>query len=233
MSGNRFLMRDSTSRTPAATCSIRSPGLRGKRRWKAPRRSRSLRHLNGSGRQRIAAMLRKPMIVVEFREILEAAVGKHGDDDRLSIEPLRELHARPDIGSGAAARENALLAREPPRRAERILIREGHHFVDHAEIHAGDEMILADALHLILFLVGGIERSGAEIRAVDRAGGIRHHHLDGGIALLEIATRTRDGAAGAAGGHEIIDPAAALLPDLRAGAEVMRLGIVGIVVLID
>jgi hypothetical protein len=63
------------------------------------------------------------------------------------------------------------------------------------------------------------------VRRVDRAFGIDPDDLDLRLPLVEPAADTRDRPAGAYGDDECVDLAARLLPDLRRGDVVVRLGV--------
>src|SRR5205823_8980357 len=58
---------------------------------------------------------------------------------------------------------------------------------------------------------------------VDRAHRIGPDHLDRRVLLLQVAPDAADRAAGAYARHEVRDRALGLLPQLRAGAAVVRL----------
>ena len=60
---------------------------------------------------------------------------------------------------------------------------------------------------------------------VDAADRVGADHLDVGVLLPEVARDAGDRAAGADAADEVRDPAAGLTPELRAGAQVVRLGV--------
>ena len=74
-------------------------------------------------------------------------------------------------------------------------------------------------VELLLVVDAGHDRRGhvlQALEAVEGVVGLGADHLDGGIALLQVAARPHDGAAGAEAGDEVRDPAVRLLPDLGA-----------------
>ena len=122
-----------------------------------------------------------------------------------------------------AAGEDALLARQPARGVERVAVADRDQAVDRGAVEGRRPEVLADALDEIGVHLRRWSRSSPRVGADD---------LDAGLALPEVAPDARDGAARADAEHEHVELVAELLPDLRARALVVRLGVGGIGVLV-
>ena len=112
---------------------------------------------------------------------------------------------------------------DPPGGGEALGVGDRHHPVHHRGVVGGGPEVLADAFHQV-----GTSRPARVHRPV----GVGPDDLDRGVVLLEVAADPGDGAAGPDAGHEVRHPAPRLLPDLGAGRVVLRLGVVGVVVLV-
>src|SRR5690606_32984211 len=89
--------------------------------------------------------------------------------------------------------------------------------------------VLADALHLVWAALGHLLAIRAPVFGQDGTHRVRDHYLHLRVPLLQVASHTRYGAAGAGAGHEVRYATLGLLPDLRTRGGVVRLG-VGLVV---
>src|SRR5205823_5603836 len=118
----------------------------------------------------------------------------------------------------------ALLAGEAAGHHERVAVGDGQVAVHHRTVEGLRPEVLPHALDQV-----GVDVVGL---GVDRPLRVGADDLDGGVAFLEVAADAGDGAAGADPGDEGVDLAAGLLPDLRAGAAVVRggVGLVGVLV---
>ena len=127
-----------------------------------------------------------------------------------------------------------LATREPACGEEGVLVRHLENLVDDREVEGPHHEIVADPFDPVdpgLADLPLIER--IVVHAADRVGA-RHEQRPAGLGrlLLQILRRPRDRAAGADPADEGVEPAVGLLPDLRAGGQVMGFGVVHVEVLI-
>ena len=121
------------------------------------------------------------------------------------------------------AEKEALLAGDPAGGREAVAVADGDDAVDDRRVVGGRPEVLADALDQI--------RATRSPR-VHRPLRVGADDLDRGVLLLQIPSDPDDRPAGADAGHEVGDPAAGLLPDLRTGRLVLGPRVVGVVVLV-
>src|SRR5690606_1430329 len=123
-----------------------------------------------------------------------------------------------------AADPQRLLRGEAAGHEEGVLVADRDDLVADPRVVGAGPDVLAHALHQ----VGAPGAAG-----VDRALRVGSDDLDPAAGdLLEVASGAADGAAGADARDELGDAALSLLPDLGAGAVVVRLGVVGVGVLV-
>ena len=96
-----------------------------------------------------------------------------------------------------------------------------HHLVDDRQVqHVGDEAG-ADPLDVVL---AGLQRLAGQSLGDHRAGGrLDGDHLDAGFVRLERLADAGDRAAGAHAGHDDVDRAVGVAPDLLGGGLAMDL----------
>ena len=167
---------------------------------------------------------------MDLREITLPRVGNQDDHHLSRLRLTRHLERREEGGAARAARENPLLAREPPREVERLRVVHRDDLVDHREVEGAGKEILTDSFHLVR--LGRHHLLRIEVVSQDRADRVRPDHLDLRILLFQVPRRPADRPAGPQAGHEVVQLASGLLPDLGAGGSEMSLGVRGVVVLI-
>ena len=166
------------------------------------------------------AVLEHPVVVVELREVRAAAVGQQHQHARVGAESRRDLQRSPRRRPARAADEQALLAREPPRGQERVAVGDADPLVDDLGVHR-----LAATCPCRSPRRGRGRAGGRRPRCRPSPRGRRRRSAPRAM-LLEVAPDAGDRAARADGDHDRVDlPAVGLLPDLRAGRLVVRLGI--------
>ena len=169
-------------------------------------------------------VLGHPGVVEDLRQIVAPAVRQDHGHHRLGIvDPARHLQRGPHRHAARAAHQQALLGRQPAGGEERVAVGNGHVAVDHARVESARPEVLPHALDQV--------RLDLLVR-VDRAHRVSADHLDGRVALLQIAAGAGDRAARAHAHHQVRYAPAALLPQLRAGAVVVRLGVGRVEVLV-
>mmetsp|Transcript_22378 Transcript_22378/g.71571 ORF Transcript_22378/g.71571 Transcript_22378/m.71571 type:complete len:330 (+) Transcript_22378:33-1022(+) len=175
----------------------------------------------GGGRGRHQAVVQQPLVIVDLGQVLDAEVREDGDDRGVLVERARELKRREEVEPRRPAGADALLAAEHKARVEGILVRHGDHLVDEVKVHGARDRALAHALDQKCARLG--QGARAKVLGEDRAHGVAQHHAHVRVHLLEVATRSGDGAAGGAGRHKVGDAAGGLLPDLRAERKIVAL----------
>ena len=108
-------------------------------------------HDRAGGRQQ--AVRPHPLVVVELREVVPAAVREDHHDDRSSRggavvahDPARLVERGDERRPARLAREDPLLPRDPSRHRERVTVRDAHPAIDHRRVVRAREEVLADAL---------------------------------------------------------------------------------------
>ena len=168
------------------------------------------------------AVLTHPLVREELAEVVASRIGQQDHHDVLRSAAHGRLDRRVQSESSGAADEDALLAREPPRRDERLAVGDLDDLVHDGAVERPRPEILTHALDLV-------RSDGA---AVDRALGVGTDDAHGCVLLLEKTSHTADRPAGADAGDEDGYTAVGLVPDLRSGGAVMRFGVAGIEILI-
>ena len=94
-----------------------------------------------------------PLVVVELRQVVPAAVREDHDHDglarggaTLAHDPARLVERGDDRRAARFAGEDALLPRDPPRHRKRVAVRDAHPAVDHLRVVRARKEVLADAL---------------------------------------------------------------------------------------
>ena len=137
---------------------------------------------------------------------------------------------RGNAAAAGTAGEDAFQLGEAARDDETLFIVHLNDVVENLHVHGGRKKILADAFDDVGSGLDGF--AGLEEIVVERAEGIDADDFDGGIFFFQIFSDAADGAAGAHAADEMRDLALAVFPNFRAGGEVMRFGIHGIVILV-
>ncbi len=176
------------------------------------------------------AVLAHPLVVEDLRQVLLSAVGQQHEDVLLALRHLRVLdgprHRRPR----ATAHEQPLLPHQLSGHEEAFLVVDAHDVVDDLEVHGRRQEVLPDAFDVIGERAG--HPASLHELVVERADGVDAHQSKAGLLLLEEAAASRDGPARSHAGHEDVDLAGRLFPDLRGRGEVVGFGVGGVVVLV-
>ena len=127
-----------------------------------------------------------------------------------------------DRGPRGRADQDPLFARDPARHAERVAVRDPHVAVDQRRVERRGPEVLADALGQVR----------VDVARVDRALGVRTDHEQVRFLLLQVPGGAGDRPAGAHPGHQDVDRAVGLSPDLGAGGLVVGGRVLGVEVLV-
>ena len=172
------------------------------------------------------AVLAHPRVIEELGHVVADRVGQHHHHPLAGLHRLAHLERGPHRRAARAAHQEALLPDQLARDPEGVAVVGLDPLVDQAAVeHVGDEVV-ADALDLVALDLAGAGQ--------DRALGIDADDAHAGRDLLEVPGHAGDGAAGAGGHDHGVEPAAALPPDLLAGAALaVGLGVGGVLVLVE
>jgi hypothetical protein len=171
------------------------------------------------------AVLAHPQRVQELRHVVAHGVREDDREALARADALRHLDRGPDRRSRRAAAQKAFLADQLARGEEGFAVLGLHPFVDERRVAHLRNEVVADALDLV--------RADGAGAGDDRAHRIDSDDLDAGDVALEAIRDAGQRAAGARGEDDVIELAAGLLDDLRAGALEVRRRIGGVVVLIE
>jgi hypothetical protein len=176
------------------------------------------------------AALAHPLVVVDLAEIAHAGVGKEGDDERFRVEIFRKAQRRGDTAATGTPGEQAFHFDQAAGNDEALVVVDLQDVVENLEVHGGGEEIFTDTFYDVAL---GFHLFAAfhEI-VVERAQRIDADDLDLGIFFLEILADAADGAASAHAADKVSDFTFGIIPDFRAGGQVVGLRIHGVVVLI-
>ena len=132
-----------------------------------------------------------------------------------------QLGGGPQGRAGGDSHQDALGADQLPSGGKCVLVPDPDDLVVDAPVQGVRDEVGADPLDLV----------GAGLAAGEQGGGVRLHrrHMDGGVLLLQIAGGSGEGTAGAHTGHQHIDLALGVRPDLRAGGAVVGVRVGGVV----
>src|SRR5262245_17585086 len=169
--------------------------------------------------------------VEQLRLIARAVIGQDGHDGAAAPEFAGETDRARHVDPGRAAHAQALVLEQVEDHRYGFLVRDQIGFVDVHVLDDGRDAPEADALGD----GAAFRRPGLAAREqVVHGGTLGVGDADHDVALLlaQIGRRARNGAARADGADEAVDPALGLLPDLRAGRDVMGLAVVEVVPLV-
>src|SRR5580704_9527706 len=174
--------------------------------------------------------LAHPLVVIDLAEIAHAGVGQECDDKRFGSQIFREAQRGGNAAAAGASGEQALHLHQAAGDDEALVVIDLHDVVENLQVHGRREKIFADALdHVSL---GFHLFATLYVIVVKRADGIDADNLHLGIFFLEKFAGAADGAAGAHAANEMRDFSFGVVPDFRAGGEVVGLRVHRIVVLI-
>src|SRR5947209_278013 len=98
---------------------------------------------------REVTVLPHPLVAEELAQVVASGVRKQHDDHLVRLALARDLHRGMQREPRGAADQDALLAREPARSDERLLVGDLDDLVDDLDVHRPRHEVLAHALHLV------------------------------------------------------------------------------------
>mmetsp|Transcript_7894 Transcript_7894/g.23340 ORF Transcript_7894/g.23340 Transcript_7894/m.23340 type:complete len:561 (+) Transcript_7894:330-2012(+) len=169
------------------------------------------------------------------RQMPLAAVANHRHHAAPRPRAHRRLHGPRHVERRAGSDEDPLLPEQPVGHVHRLLIGHPDGVVQDARVVPPRKVVrdpiesdpLGEGVVPVpeegaLALLIGVRDPVLHLVVQGRAGGVDEYHPNRRVPLLEVAARSRDRAAGAAGHDERVDPAAGVVPNLLARPGVMH-----------
>ncbi len=176
------------------------------------------------------AALAHPFIVIHFAEIPHARVRQQRDNKIVRPKVFRQTQSPGEASAARTSSEEAFHLGQPTRDHETLFVIHLDDVVENFQIHRRGEKIFADPFHNVCLRLNRCARFHEIV--VQRTVGIDSNNLHRGILLFQVFSCATDRPTRAQAAHKMRDLAFTILPNLRPSAEIVRLRIHGIVILV-